>query len=125
MSNEILILIGGIHSLSFVIFHILFWKIFDWKRDLERISKVNKAILQILNLRLIFVFFFTALLCIFYSHDLLTTSIGRVFLLGGFLFWFGRAIEQVIFFGIKSLKSNLMTIIFLIGAALFLIPLLG
>lgn len=124
MNTEYYVIIGGVHSLLFAIFHLLFWKLFDWKRDLNRVSKVNKAIFQIINIRLIFIFLFTGINCIMYPNELINSLIGRIFLFGGFLFWTGRAIEQIVFFKFESFRVNIFTFIFLIGAVLFLIPII-
>lgn len=43
----------AIHSLGFALFHVAFWKLFDWPRSLQSTTVANRAIIQILNLRLI------------------------------------------------------------------------
>ena len=45
--SETLLIIGGIYNLLFAFFHLLFWKIFDWKTDLASLTSVNRAIMQI------------------------------------------------------------------------------
>jgi hypothetical protein len=120
---QILIYTCGIHSIALAIFHVLFWRLFNWKRDLQNLSFANRAIMQILNCRLIYFFLFTAFVCFFYSEELVTTSLGKVFLGGLSLFWLGRTVEQVIFLGYKNKYVNLLTVIFVIGAILFALPL--
>jgi len=39
------------------------------------------------------------------------------------LFWFMRAIEQIVFFGLGKVISTVLLVIFLIGSALFALPL--
>jgi hypothetical protein len=123
MSGEMIIYCCGIYAVAFAIFHIMFWRIFNWKKDLQNISVANRAIIQIANSRLIYVFLFTAFVCFFYTDELLTTRLGHVFLAGSSIFWFGRTIEQFVFLGYKHKVVNLLTIIFIIGAILFAIPL--
>ena len=58
--SEILLTIGTIYSIGFIIFHIMFWKIFRWKTDLRSTTRINRGIMQVMNLRLIYVFLFFA-----------------------------------------------------------------
>ncbi len=53
---EKVIIICGIYSFLFGIFHLFFWRFFKWKKDLAKLSQVNKGIVQILNIQLIFSF---------------------------------------------------------------------
>ena len=51
------IFICGIHSIVFAIFHVLFWKLFNWKTDLKKITYTNRPIIQTMNIRAIYFFF--------------------------------------------------------------------
>jgi hypothetical protein len=119
-----LIYIGGMYHVGFAVFHLLFWKLFDWKNDLSSLSFINRNVMQILNLRLIFVFLIFAYISVFHAGDLLTTSMGKVLLFAIALCWFGRAIEQIIFFGLRNKISISMFALFLIGAAIYIYPFL-
>lgn len=121
---KLIIYICGIYSVGFAIFHMLFWRLFNWKKDLKNISFANRAITQILNCRLIYFFLFTAFICFFYAEEVSTTSLGKVFLGGLSLFWLGRTIEQFIFLGYKNKYVNLLTVIFVVGTILFALPIL-
>jgi hypothetical protein len=46
---QIIIFLCGLYSVALAIFHILFWNIFDWKNDLQKLNYANRAIIQILN----------------------------------------------------------------------------
>jgi hypothetical protein len=118
-----LILLGGLHSLAFAGFHAAFWKLFDWKSDLRGNSVANRAILQILNLRLIYVFCGIAALCFLFPVELAETALGRALLAGMALFWIGRTIEQWIFLPYNRLPVHALTALFLLGAGLFAAPL--
>lgn len=85
---RILMIARGIHSLGFAIFHEFFWRIFHWKSDLTKCSVASRAIIQIANLRLIYIFLGIAALCFFLPDDLLTTRLGHLVLggLGAVLF---------------------------------------
>ena len=118
-----LITIGGFLWLAFFVFHIFFWKLFDWKRDLENVAKVNKAIMQVLNLCLMFCFLIFAYISLFQTEELLTTGLGKTLLIGMVLFAVFRAIEQVIFFDLKHPRSIAVLFFALIGMMIYLIPL--
>ncbi len=123
---KMLILIGGFHSLFFAVFHCLFWSKLDWKNQLQKISKTNSAVMQILNLRIISLAALHALMCFRYGNELLTTPLGNAILIGSSLFWIGRTIEQFIFY--KFLPFNqpiniFVTILFIMGGVIYLIPL--
>ena len=117
--KSILLLTGGLYSLAFAVFHMLFWRVFRWKADLQRLIPVNRAIIQVLNLRLIYVFLVMGLATVLFPVALLSTEFG-MFILGAVsLFWFMRAIEQIIFFGLHSIASIALFWVFLIGSGLF------
>jgi hypothetical protein len=120
--KETLLFIGGFYNLAFAIFHIMFWKIFRWKRSLRRLLPQNRAIMQVLNIRLIYIFFVFAYISVFHQEGLISTQLGKVIIIVISLFWFMRAVEQIIFFGLKRLASVIFLIVFLIGAAIYIIP---
>lgn len=124
MDKDLIIYIGGLHSLGFAIFHMFFWKLFKWDTDLEPISKPNKAIIQIANLRLIYIFLFFSFICFFFTKELYSTRLGKAFLVGSSLFWLGRAIEQFIFLNVNHFLIHLLTFLFILGSILFALPLL-
>lgn len=117
-----LIYAAGVYSIGFALFHCYFWKLFNWRKDLKNLSTVNKAIIQILNLRLIYVFFGIGIVCFVFPLELLSSKLGNIFLLGISLFWIGRTIEQFIFLKIKSRFVHVLTLLFIVGALLFAAP---
>ncbi len=118
-----LIIIGGFVWLAFFVFHLLFWKIFDWKRDLENLTSVNKAVMQVLNLSLSVVFLIFAYVSIFHAEELLTTSLGKSIVGGIVLFGFLRGVQQVVFFDLKNVRSKAILGIIICATTLYLIPL--
>ncbi len=120
-----LIIIGGFYCVAFFIFHLFFWKLFDWKHDLSSLTDINRAVIQILNLCLMFVFLVIAYVSLFYTDELLTSSLGKILLVGISIFCLLRAVEQVVFFGLKSTVSIVFFITFLLGSTIYMIPLLG
>ncbi|KRE99973.1 hypothetical protein ASG87_13375 [Frateuria sp. Soil773] len=124
MDGETLVLLGGVHSLGFAVFHMAFWKLFDWPRALASTSVATRAVAQILNLRLIYVFLGMAALCFCLSGELLGTRLGHALLAGMSLFWVGRTVEQFVFLRYNKVLVHVLTVLFVIGALLFAAPLL-
>ena len=124
MRPEILIVAGGVFAAAFAVFHLLFWKLFRWKTDLAKLTSVNRAIVQILNLCLTFLFAVFAYLSFVHTAELLETDLGRSVLFLVAVMWYLRAVEQVVFFGLRKPISILFFVLFLVGGSLYAIPLL-
>ena len=116
------IIIGGYYNLGFALFHIFFWKIFNWEKQLRLLDNVNKGIMQILNICLTLVFFLFAYLSFFTTEELISTEIGKSILLFVSLFWFIRALAQIYFFGLKNRISLIMFLLFIFGTMLYIYP---
>jgi len=125
MDSSLLIWIGGLYNLAFLIFHDFFWKIFDWKDDLKKLTPINKAIMQVLNLMLIFVLLIFAYVSFFHVQEMPTTELGKTITIFIALFWGIRAILQLVFFSRTKLISYMLFAIFIIGFLLYFIPWLG
>ena len=119
---EALIKAGGIYCLGFVIFHLMFWRIFNWSEDLESLSFINRAIMKVVNLSLTFVFVIFGYISLFHSRELLETALGHSLLVLIALFWLLRAIEQAVFFKLNHWGSVMFLVVFLAGAVLYGIP---
>lgn len=120
----VIVYIAGVYSLGLAVFHMLFWKIFRWKEDLPHLKFSNRAIMQILNVRIIYYLLFIACLCFLFTDELLNTQLGQVILIGTALFWAGRTVEQFIFLRKDHLPIHVLTALFILGTMLFLIPVL-
>ena len=123
MKNTLLI-VGGFYHLGFAIFHLFFWRLFNWEKDLTSLTIINRAVMQILNLCLTFVFIVVAYISVFYSTEMLSTNLGKVIIASISLFWLIRFVEQLYFFGLKKLFSIILTILFVAGFIIYLIPVL-
>ena len=122
MNPDVWIFIGGTYCMAFVIFHLLFWKIFKWREDLASLSFINQAVMQVLNISLTIAFFIFGYISLFHASELQTTSLGRSLLLLISIFWLLRAIQQIMFFGMKNKISILFFIIFVAGFVIYLVP---
>ncbi len=113
----------AIHSFGFAVFHMFFWKMFRWDTELKKVNVPTRAIIQILNLRLIYIAFGVGLLCLLYPEELVSSPLGRAFMLGMSLFWVGRLIEQFIFLRYNNPLLHVLSALFAAGAVLFALPL--
>ena len=109
--TSILILLAAIFNLGFGLFHLLFWRLFDWRDNLASLKPVNRAIVPVLNLALTFMFMMVGILLI------VSPAVDEL-LIGMTLFWLFRAALQPIWFGLGHWLSKLMFVLFIAGAVL-------
>ena len=119
MKPEEMVIAGGLFCAAFAVFHLLFWKLFRWRTELAKLTSINRSIVQILNLCLIFVFVVFAYLSLSYSSELVATQVGRALLFLIAVFWYLRAVEQALFFGLQKLLSILLFVVFLLVGSLY------
>jgi len=121
---ESVLFAGGIYNIVLIIFHLTFWKLFKWKKDLASLTFVNRAVMQVLNLSLTFVFLIFAYISLFHVQELIGTNLGNSLLLLISIFWFLRAINQIVFFGLKDITSTMFFVFFLLGSIIYMYPFL-
>ena len=114
----------GFYNLLFAVFHLLFWRLFKWNKEMQKLSFANRGIIQILNIQIIYYFVAVAIVCFCFTNELLTTNLGKFFLLGNSLFWVIRLVQQYIFLRKNSFVIHILAVLFLLGAVLFFLPLL-
>jgi len=51
-----MILADGILNVALVVFHLALWRLFRWGTELGKVSPINRGVMQVLNLCLMFVF---------------------------------------------------------------------
>ncbi len=119
-----LIYLGGILHLAFAVFHIFFWKLFKWKQSLRRTTPLNKGVMQVMNLCLIYLFLAFAYLSFFHAHDLIANDFGKTVLAVIAFFWLFRLIWQFEFFDWKKPFSIGLSVSFLALMMLYAIPVL-
>ncbi|MCX5813756.1 MAG: hypothetical protein NT178_14595 [Proteobacteria bacterium] len=124
MDTYTVIKIGGFYNMGFLVFHAMFWKLFKWKNELPKLTRINGAVMQVLNLCLMFCFLLFGYISLFHTSELGTSNMGRALLLFIALFWLARVIEQLVFFSFRRPLSIAMTILFLLGFCLYAYPLI-
>lgn len=119
---NILILLAALYNLCLGFYHLWYWKRLDWESDLRKLSKVNRNLMQIMNLRLIYFFFAFALLLAVFQATLMDTLLGKCLLIMMAAFWLMRATEQVFFFGSRTTRSLKFMGLFLVGFVIHALP---
>ena len=117
--SGLLVMACGLHSLLLGIFHLAFWRLFDWPRSLQSTTLANRAIIQILNLRLAWVLFAIAAACLLLPDQVTGSVLGRGLLAFMCLFWIGRTFEQFVFLRLNRALVHVLTVVFVLGALLF------
>lgn len=120
---ETILIAGGLFHLGFAVFHLSFWKLFRWKEDLASLSRINRAVMQILNLCLTYVFVVVGVVSIVYRREMVSTGLGRGLLVAIAVFWFLRLVEQIIFFGLRGRRTSIFSVLCFIGGLVYLLPL--
>ena len=115
---DLLILACGLHSAAFALFHLGFWRLFDWPRTLQTTTRPNRAIVQIANAQLVWVFGVVALLCFVMPDELAGTRLGWAALAGMAGFWWLRLVLQCVWLRLQHPLVHVLSATFLIGAVL-------
>lgn len=121
---NIYILLAALYNLCLAIYHLWYWKRLDWENDLRSLNKVNRNLMQIMNLRLIYFFLAFALLLAVFNDTLMDSLLGRSLLIMLAAFWIMRATEQVFFFGSNTSRSLKFMALYLFGFVLHALPIL-
>lgn len=106
MKNSIALLkIAGFVNLFFLMFHLPFYWMFGWEHSLSCLSSDNKNILLTFNVigNILLLYFTFGLLR--YSHSLLQSAIGKMFLLLIIAFYSVRIFAEFYFWGIQGVQS--------------------
>ncbi|HJN25159.1 MAG TPA: hypothetical protein QGG18_05620 [Rhodospirillales bacterium] len=118
------LVLAGVFNFGIAVYHIFFWRLFGWKKDLLSLHKINRSIMHAMNFALIFIFSFFAYLLLFHAKELLNSQLGQATLTGVALFWLFRGLIQLPLFGYGQPRSLFFFGAFLIGAGLHAFPIL-
>jgi Protein of unknown function (DUF3995) len=117
--SKILLRVGGLINLLFVVFHLAMVKSIG--KALLPLSSDIRATVSTLNIHMVFILLVFAYLAIFRWRDLLTTRLGNIMAIAISLFWFLRAINQVVFYELTPADIPLLVLCLVFGL-LHLIP---
>ncbi len=119
---ETLIKAGGFFNIGLVMFHLAFWRLFNWDEDLKKISFLNRTVMQVLNISLIFAFVIFSYISLAHTKELVSTPLGHSLVMLMALFWLARSIQQIVFFKLRRPLSVVFLLIFMTGCLLYAIP---
>jgi hypothetical protein len=112
------VITGGVLYILIGVFHLLFWKFFDWGNELAKLNEVNSNVMQMLNIGLIVLFLSFGVIMICLYNEIISTRLGKALLIFSALFFLVRLIEEFVFPG----SSVIAGIIILIYTLIYLIP---
>ncbi|UCE27225.1 MAG: hypothetical protein JSW52_00275 [Candidatus Coatesbacteria bacterium] len=118
---------GGVISLLFAVFHLLFYRLFDCKSDFAKVSVRNSKIYYTVNFALILFFVIFGLISLAYAGELSSgAGLGAALTASYAFFWLWRSLWQVVYFepsksGNKGKKPYLHYLLIAISAVLFII----
>lgn len=119
-----IITLCGLYAFGFAIFHLFFWKLLHWKTELEKLSYINRGVMQIMNIQLIVYFLTIGFLCLYFNATMIENQIGRFLLIATSIFCLIRLIQQFVFFrNINTWQIHLLSLLFLFGTLIFYLPL--
>jgi len=120
-----LVQIGGAINFLFVVFHLSFWKLFDWPRSLALSSPVNRTVVQVLNIHAAYVLAVFGFLSFAFPDEMGATKMGRSVGMAIAAFWLLRGVNQAVFDGVSAGGSWAIMAVCLGVATLYLIPSMG
>lgn len=119
--DKALLITGGVFNIILALYHMTFWKNprLNWAEELPRLGDVNRAILQVASLMMIYVLLFFAVLSFILSAQQSQSAIGNAVILfiGGF--YLVRAILHFPFFGAAKIGVIIFIVCLLISGCYF------
>lgn len=101
--DKALLITGGVFNILLALYHVTFWKNprLNWAEELKRLGDINRAILQVANLMMIYVLLFFAGLSFLLSTKESECTLSNVVILfiGGF--YLVRAVLHFPFSGVS------------------------
>jgi hypothetical protein len=119
--RKIFVVIGGINSLIWGLFHISFWFApfpVDWKNELTKITEINSNVMQMLNIGIVVFLLSFGVVMLSYRREILNFALGRALLIIFALFWLARLVGEIAFPG----GSIILGLILFLCVLIYLIP---
>jgi hypothetical protein len=110
MKTEIFIYVGGAYHILWAVFDITWPRLFNWKEALEPLDDLHRVLLPITSRLLVVVYLGVAYISFFHASELISTDLGRAFLVFVSIYWATRAVMQVHYLGFK--KANELNVEF-------------
>lgn len=84
----------GFLSVVLAVIHVVFPRYFDWEKELQPLSLINKQLMYVHTFFLALAVFLMGLILLTATEDILTTRLGRQLALGFGIFWGIRLLFQ-------------------------------
>jgi hypothetical protein len=123
-TNILLIRIGGALNIVFLLFHLSFYWLFNWKNTLACLNLDNWAIYHIFNVICDSILLMFVIVSFFQTEKLITEVNGRRILFCISFFYIIRIGSEFIFWGIQGLSTLIIVLVCLAPAILYGLPLL-
>jgi hypothetical protein len=93
---ELQLKITGVILIVLSLIHCIFPRYFNWKKDLQSLSLINKQMMEVHTFFVAFMVFLMGLLCLLNTKEIMTTPLGHTIALGLSIFWSVRFIFQFV-----------------------------
>lgn len=103
--NTALQLTGSIFVLL-ALMHVIFPKYFNWKKDLSKLSLINKQMMEVHTFFIALTVLLMGLLCLFFPSELHSTSLGKAIAAALSIFWFLRLLIQLFWYSPELWKGK-------------------
>jgi len=123
-TNILLIRIGGAFNVVFLLFHLSFYWIFDWKNTLTCLDINNWAIYHTFNIICDLILLMFVVVSFIQTEKLVTEVNGRRILFYISLFYITRIVSEFAFWGNQGLSSLIIVLVCLAPTVLYTLPLL-
>lgn len=118
--NKTIIIIGSVMLLLLGIFHIAFWRLFNWAEELPRLSQDNSGIMQMANIGIICYLFSMSFILFACRFRITYSRVGKLLLLSISLFFAVRLVLEFIFpGGSLGLAGFLLFLVIIFGIPIF------
>ncbi len=103
---ELHLRIIGVILIILAIIHASFPRQFSWKGELSSLSLINRQMMYVHTFFIAFTVFLMGVFCLYSSHDIINTPLGRQIAFGFFIFWGIRFIFQFFVYSSKLWKGK-------------------
>ncbi len=103
---EIHFKIIGLILIGLALVHVIFPKYFNWKKELQFLSLINRQMMMVHTFFIALVVFMMGLLCFSSATELIETNLGRKISLGLGVFWLIRLFIQFFVYSSKLWKGK-------------------
>ena len=104
--TEVHLKIAGSLLVLLSLMHIVIPKYFKWEQELTSVTLITKQILYVHTFFIAFIVLLIGLLCVGYTRQLTTTSLGRIICFGLFGFWLTRLFFQFFVYSPKVWRGK-------------------